>query len=261
MPWERKAPAEAKPPQKGPKWLKTPEQRAADKAANQARVREERAAAHAARRAQGFAPDTEIRKLRGELQEKAKDDRADPNNPLVIQLDCLPWHKYNRDLVMKILCSRIASSSCSLGRALATPYEGYSMPGPTTVMEWMVEDPRLEKLYLAAKTAQADYLVEEMLDIADNGTNDTYVDENGNQVTAQDVLGRSRLRVDTRKWVAAKLRPYRYGDSLKLQGDPSAPLEIHAVNKEALKNISEEDLDAALRAAEAISKAGRTIDG
>ena len=37
-------------------------------------------------------------------------------------------------------------------------------------------------------------------------------------------IARNRLRVDARKWVAAKLKPRTYGDKLELSGDPENPL-------------------------------------
>jgi hypothetical protein len=39
-------------------------------------------------------------------------------------------------------------------------------------------------------------------------------------------INRNRLRVDARKWIAAKLKPRKYGDRQILAGDPDNPLEI-----------------------------------
>ena len=46
-----------------------------------------------------------------------------------------------------------------------------------------------------------------MLAIADDGLNDNYTDDDGNERTLADVIQRSKLRVDTRKWIASKLKP------------------------------------------------------
>jgi hypothetical protein len=64
-------------------------------------------------------------------------------------------------------------------------------------------------------------MAEEILEIADDGTNDTYKDDNGNERTDQEVIGRSRLRVDARKWLLAKMLPKKYGD--KIQQEVSGP--------------------------------------
>lgn len=67
-----------------------------------------------------------------------------------------------------------------------------------------------------AREDQADTLADEILEIADESENDTYEVDLGDGVIIQkenrEVVNRSRLRVDARKWVAAKLKPKKYGD-------------------------------------------------
>lgn len=70
--------------------------------------------------------------------------------------------------------------------------------------------------YASAREAQADALVEECLEIADDGSNDWMTREGKDKEPAWALNGehvnRSRLRVDTRKWWAARLAPKKYGD-------------------------------------------------
>jgi hypothetical protein len=80
--------------------------------------------------------------------------------------------------------------------------------------------------YACAREARADKLFEDILKISDDGANDTYIDDEGNQRTDHDVIARSRLRVDTRKWMAAKMLPKKYGDKLELSGDAGSPLVV-----------------------------------
>ncbi|MBP9870404.1 MAG: hypothetical protein KBC53_02765, partial [Nitrosomonas sp.] len=49
--------------------------------------------------------------------------------------------------------------------------------------------------------------------------NDTYIDEDGHVIVNGDVVARSRLRVDSRKWLASKLIPRTYGDLAKQADD------------------------------------------
>lgn len=63
-----------------------------------------------------------------------------------------------------------------------------------------------------------DRMAEEILQIADDGRNDTYEDADGHERTDSDVIQRSRLRVDTRKWLMSKLAPKKYGDKTLLTG-------------------------------------------
>ena len=64
-------------------------------------------------------------------------------------------------------------------------------------------------------------MADELLEIADDGRNDRIADEDGNERTDHDVIARSRLRVDTRKWLLSKALPKIYGD--KVQNEHSGP--------------------------------------
>lgn len=77
--------------------------------------------------------------------------------------------------------------------------------------------PEFSEQYARAREAQADKLAEEALQIADDGRSDTYVDGDGNVKTDTEVIQRSRLRVDTRKWLASKMAPKKYGDKIQAE--------------------------------------------
>lgn len=87
---------------------------------------------------------------------------------------------------------------------------------PSTFMDWVKADEKLAEQYAAAREVGLDAMAMEILDIADDGTNDTYVDENGNKRTDHDVIARSRLRVDSRKWLLSKLMPKKYGEKIDI---------------------------------------------
>jgi hypothetical protein len=109
------------------------------------------------------------------------------------------------------ICEEIAS-----GRSLRTICEDDDMPDKATVFRWLAERETFRDQYARAREAQADAMLEEILDIADDGRNDSYKDDEGNVRTDQDVIARSRLRVDTRKWAMSKMAPKKYGDKLDL---------------------------------------------
>ncbi len=87
------------------------------------------------------------------------------------------------------------------------------MPDDTCIYKWRYRHPEFASKYAEAKARQADLLAEEIIEIADDGLNDTYVDDQGNVKTDTDVIQRSRLRIDTRKWIACKLLPKVYGQT------------------------------------------------
>ena len=80
-----------------------------------------------------------------------------------------------------------------------------------------------------------------MIDIVDNNTNDVNVLEDGKEVVNNDVIQRSRLRYDARKWLVSKLNPKKYGDKIdmttggeKIQNAPSS------ISVRIIKNDDEE---------------------
>ena len=122
-----------------------------------------------------------------------------------------------------LICLRVATHQIGTKR-LCKLYD--DMPDDTCIYEWRYKHPEFARKYAEAKMRQAELMAEEIIDIADDGRNDTYTDEDGNERTSQDVINRSRLRVDTRKWLMSKLAPKKYGDRTTLAGDPEAPLVL-----------------------------------
>lgn len=106
------------------------------------------------------------------------------------------------------------------------------MPTQTTVFRWLADDRFLEfrEQYMRAREAQADALFDEMLDIADDAANDWMEREGENsqgwQLNGEHVQ-RTRLRLDTRKWIAARLAPKKYGD--KVDVEHSGGLTVNVV--------------------------------
>lgn len=103
------------------------------------------------------------------------------------------------------------------GKTLKQVSKMEGMPAKSTLLVWAVDSNHdFSDRYARARRCRAEGLIDELTEISDDGTNDTYEDENGNQRTDQDVLGRSKLRVDTRKWIASKILAGVYGDSIKI---------------------------------------------
>ncbi|WP_342711523.1 terminase small subunit protein [Bradyrhizobium sp. B124] len=108
-----------------------------------------------------------------------------------------------------LICDRMAE-----GESLRTICKADDMPARSTVFLWLAAHKEFSDLYARATDARAHLLAEEILQISDDGSNDTYRDSDGNVMTDHDVIARSRLRVDSRKWLAARLAPRKYGDKI-----------------------------------------------
>lgn len=110
---------------------------------------------------------------------------------------------------------RIADQICESlaeGQSLRRICAADGMPRLSSIFRWLESNQPFREQYARAREIQAETLAAEILDIADESSRDTYVDENGHTRTDWEVVGRSRLRVDARKWIASKLKPKVYGD-------------------------------------------------
>lgn len=128
----------------------------------------------------------------------------------------------------------IADQICALlseGKSLRSICKAESMPSAVTVFAWLRKHEGFLKQYEKAKEESADALADEMLDIADEASNDWMEDhdkDNPGYRLNGEAIGRSRLRVDTRKWIASKLKPKKYGDKVQteLTGKDGGPVEV-----------------------------------
>lgn len=123
------------------------------------------------------------------------------------------------------ICERLAS-----GETLAAICRDEGMPNRSTVHDWILRPPAEGKdfpvAYARAREIGIHALVDQTLEIAADGSKDVIVDADGNERTNNEVVQRSRLRVDTIKWLASKIAPKVYGERLELAGDKDAPLTI-----------------------------------
>ncbi len=128
------------------------------------------------------------------------------------------------------ICERLAE-----GESLRRICSVEEMPNKATVFRWLSQHKAFRDQYARAREAQADSLADEILDIADEADNDSYIDDNGNVRTNHEVVARSKLRVDARKWIAAKLKPKVYGDKPDLDEteDNVLPVKVQISVKDA----------------------------
>lgn len=89
-----------------------------------------------------------------------------------------------------------------------------------TILQWLEHNVEFAQQYARAKQEQADMLVEQMLEIADDNSRDAEDFVGANHVN------RARLQIDTRKWIAAHLKPKKYGEKYfqeeRLEDKPEA---------------------------------------
>lgn len=128
------------------------------------------------------------------------------------------------------ICERLAA-----GESLRKAAEAYGV-AHSTVLEWNATNEAFADQYAHARAAGYALLADQLIEIADDSKNDTIVTEDGKVVTNQEVVARSRLRVDTRKWMLSKMLPKIYGERLELAGAVTV--------KASPADLSDEDLAA-----------------
>jgi len=114
------------------------------------------------------------------------------------------------DEIFAIVCDRMAE-----GEGLRKICDDPEMPSRTTFLRWVEKDTGRQAKYAAAREALMDWYGEEILEIAWDSSRDT-IPATDNKPARCDTewVQRSRLKVDTLKFLMAKLHPRRYGDRL-----------------------------------------------
>ena len=124
---------------------------------------------------------------------------------------------YTPELAARI-CAGIAD-----GQSLRKICREDDMPALSTVFLWIGKYPTFSEQYAKARDTQADAMAEDILDIADMPPALTAE----GKVDAGDVADK-RLRIDTRKWIASKLKPKKYGEKLEqeIKGEMGLTVQI-----------------------------------
>lgn len=108
------------------------------------------------------------------------------------------------------ICARIAE-----GESLRSVCRDEGMPDKRTVLRWLDAHAEFRPQYARAMEARADYWADEIVTISDDSSQDVLVDpESGNERINSEFVARARLRVDTRKWLMARMAPKKYGDKI-----------------------------------------------
>lgn len=122
--------------------------------------------------------------------------------------------KFSQQLADEI-CRRIVG-----GQSLASICDEEGMPSTSTVMYWRHTKPDFKAQYEASREAQADAIFEELLEIADDGSNDWMEVQSAKGkidiVLDKEHVQRSRVRIDTRFRMLEKMNSKRYGAKVEL---------------------------------------------
>ncbi|MEZ7496459.1 hypothetical protein QO206_13255 [Leeuwenhoekiella aequorea] len=100
------------------------------------------------------------------------------------------------------------------------------MPTMKTFYEWLDNDDEKVKQYARACEIRADKMFDEIIDIADENNADISIGDDGQIKMNGDVVQRSRLKIDARKWALSKMQPKKYGDKIDLNHNLTGEVNI-----------------------------------
>jgi hypothetical protein len=121
------------------------------------------------------------------------------------------------------------------------------MPNWRTVYDWISADADLAARIAHARDLGFDAIAEDILDIADDGTNDWVErkkqDGSTDKVIDSEHVQRSKLRIETRLKLLAKWSPAKYGDksTTALTGPDGGAIKTEAVGAapDAMRDLTE----------------------
>jgi hypothetical protein len=147
--------------------------------------------------------------------------------------------EYSVELTSRI-CSELAE-----GKTLREVCRSEGMPSEAAVRQWALDNrDGFGAQYARAREIGYLSMADELLEVADDGTNDWMERKNRDGSTSEvenhEVIGRSRLRVDTRKWLLSKALPKIYGEKIQTEitGKDGGPIAVEYDDREAARRIA-----------------------
>lgn len=116
---------------------------------------------------------------------------------------------YSRDLGEKICHLLTTRDENGNVRSLKVVCQMDGIPCERAVLEWLIKHEEFARLYARAREDRAELIADDVIAIAD-----TEEDPN-----------KARVRIDARKWAAAKLNPRTYSEKLAHVGPDGGPVK------------------------------------
>ena len=119
-----------------------------------------------------------------------------------------------------------------------------SAPSARTVYRLIDADEELCQRYTRAKEAQLQILADQLIDLADTDRiceKVTIKADGSREVVILDQVERTKVQIDTRKWLLAKLNPKKYGEKIQQEHSGEINLGLAEVIAEARKRAGKSE--------------------
>jgi hypothetical protein len=143
---------------------------------------------------------------------------------------------YSLEVARKI-CELLSTKLKSLRWICLQP----GMPGRTTIYNWLDENPEFREMYTVAREEQLELIAEEMIQIADDASNDWVKDEaTGKMVPNRQAIARSKLQIGVRQWLLSHILSARYrSNSSSSTRQPRQPVRKPLTDEEFIQRMQE----------------------
>ena len=122
------------------------------------------------------------------------------------------------------ICAAIAVNP----KGLETICAENRFPDPSSIYRHLQKDEDFCKKYARARENQLQVLADELVPLADKDRiceKRTIKADGSEEVVILDQVERTKLQIETRKWLLGKLAPKKYGDKVQVGGDPGNPIQ------------------------------------
>lgn len=141
-----------------------------------------------------------------------------------------PRHRLYTPEIAETILERLSD-----GEGLIAICRDDGMPSDGAVRYWVESDhDGFATRYAQARARGVERLADEILELSDDATRDVKTTADGRETVDYEVVARSKLRVDSRKWLLSKLLPKTYGDKLDL--NHSGEMSLKAVPDDKLES-------------------------
>lgn len=131
----------------------------------------------------------------------------------------------------------------SKGASLRKVLKDKDMPHSRTFYKWIEADDEELARYTRAREERQDKIFEDIMEIADDSSQDERVTEGGNVVFNSEFAARSKIKIDARKWMLGKMNPKVYGDKIDItsKDEKIQQTDLSKLSYEELRELTRND--------------------
>lgn len=122
----------------------------------------------------------------------------------------MAYSEEDKERIITEICNQVIEDKISFNQAVDD-----SEISLVSFYKWIAKNEDLQVLYNYAREVRSDVLFEQIIEIADTTEEGVTIETDDNGRTKEkkgDMTQHRRLKIDSRKWVVARMNPKKYGD-------------------------------------------------